>query len=106
MKRSRDELLSRSALTLDEDRPIARRRLLDQSKDGTHCRGLADDFRIRLASLKHRFELAIFFFEPRSFPSLFDQNLEFRQGKRLGQVIGGAQLHRFDRRIDRPLRRQ
>ena len=100
------QFLARAAFTLNQNGFITRSDPVDQPKNAPHCVRLPEDDGIRLTPLEHGLELAVLLGEPRSLPGLFNENLEFSQRKRLRQIIVGAELHRLDGRIDRPLGRQ
>jgi hypothetical protein len=107
MDRLRDQLLPCTRLTSDQNRRIRRCDASDETQDFLHLRGFGDDLgQVVLTSRDLSAESRIVFLKLMFFCGLIDQRGELRDSIRLCQVIVCAELHRFDRRLDRALTRQ
>ena len=101
MDRARHQILAGAGFARDQDRAVRLRDRLHHAEDVEHRLAASDDVRELVARVERLLEQDVLLLQLRRLEVLSDLQPQFVHAERLGEVVHGAETHRFDRRARR-----
>jgi hypothetical protein len=96
-----DELFAGAALAEDEHVGSGAGDALDEVEDVVHLLAAAEDSLVAVARVERLAQLAVLLHERAAFERLVDDDLDLVELEGLGEIVVGADLHRFDGGVGR-----